>query len=75
MSVSPHRLAGSDHASVRRSSGLAFGVYYTRHTLMAVGSPVPAARAFGLSLDWTSLLVALILAAFVRFGILGNVPW
>jgi hypothetical protein len=32
-------------------------------------------RAFSLSPDWASLLVALVLATLVRFGILGNVPW
>jgi hypothetical protein len=33
------------------------------------------APARGLSLDWASFLVAMVLAGFVQLGILGNVPW
>lgn len=42
---------------------------------MPVDSSAPIARTFGLSLDWASLLVALVLATLVRLGLLGNVPW
>jgi hypothetical protein len=54
---------------------LAFVVHFTRHRVMPVDSSAPIARTFGLSLDWASLLVALVLATLVRLGLLGNVPW
>jgi hypothetical protein len=42
---------------------------------MTLASPDPTTKARGLSLDWASFLVAMVLAAFVRLGVLGNVPW
>lgn len=28
-----------------------------------------------LSVDWASFLVAIVIATFIRFGIIGRIPW
>lgn len=40
-----------------------------------VDAPVEKSRARTSSLDWISVLVAFALAALVRTGIVGRVPW
>ena len=42
---------------------------------MADSKPAAAARTRGLSLDTWAVIVALVAAALVRFGVIPRVPW
>jgi hypothetical protein len=47
-------------------------IHVTRHPGMAGAAHDVGARG---ATDWWALAVALGLAALIRFGLLGNVPW
>jgi hypothetical protein len=35
----------------------------------------PVRRRFHISVDWAALLVALVIAAAVRLGVIARIPW